>query len=82
MGEVGVQMLQKELLYSWISQVANKINSGIVILGADRFNIEYVNDIFSNITGYTKEEVIGERVSILYGAHTATKDEGLRRGCA
>lgn len=75
MGEVGVQMLQKDLLYSWICQVANKINSGIVILGADRFSIEYVNDIFLNITGYTKEEVIGERISILYGAHTATKDD-------
>lgn len=75
MGEIGFQTLQKDLLYSWLCQVANKINSGIVLLEANSFTIEYVNDIFANITGYTKDEIIGERIAILYGSQTAQQDE-------
>lgn len=74
MSEIGFPTLQKDLLYPWLCQIANKISLGIVILEANSFTIGHVNNRISDITGYTKDEIIGEKIAILYGSQTAKQD--------
>ena len=75
MEEVGVPTLQKDFLYSWLCQTAGKIHSGIVIVEANSFTIEYVNSIFSTITGYMKDEILGQKITILDGTQTEKQSE-------
>ncbi|GAA4310480.1 PAS domain S-box protein [Nibribacter koreensis] len=49
---------QNEL--SMLSLVASKITNGVVIMNA-QCHIEWVNDGFTNINGYTLQEVLGKR---------------------
>ncbi|MCD0460095.1 PAS domain S-box protein [Roseiconus lacunae] len=58
-----------------LSLVASKTRHSVIIAGPDR-RIQWVNDGFTNLTGYTAEEAIGYRPSnFLHGADTdqATK---------
>jgi PAS domain S-box-containing protein len=52
-----------------LSFVASKINNAVVITDADQ-NIEWVNDSFSRMTGYSSEEVKGQKSDFLWGNET------------
>ncbi len=46
-----------------------EITQGVLIASADRV-ATYINDAFTKKTGYTKEEVLGKRCTLLHGAKT------------
>lgn len=53
-----------------LSLSINQSNSGIVITDLNG-NIEYVNDTFCSLTGYSKEELIGKNPKILKSGYTS-----------
>ncbi len=53
-----------------LSLVASKTDSAVIISGSD-FKITWVNDGFTQLTGYTPEEVTGKSMTdVLHGQHT------------
>jgi len=52
-----------------VSTALHHVSQGVLIAGLDRVII-YANKGFEDITGYSKEEVIGKKYSILYGKDT------------
>lgn len=46
----------------------------IIVITSLKGNIEYVNPKFTEITGYTLEEVIGENINILKSGHTTAEE--------
>lgn len=74
-------IIEKEKEISRLSLVAKNAINGIIITGADR-KIEWVNDAFSKITGYSMEEVIGAvPTELLHGEETSKSEEELMRNC-
>ena len=60
------QLLKKTKDLRLFKQVIENINYGVLITTADDHNtLIYVNDEFTNITGYSKEEVIGKNCKFL-----------------
>ncbi len=53
-----------------LSLSINQSNSGIVITDLQG-NIEYVNDTFCSLTGYSKEEIIGKNPKFLKSGYTS-----------
>ena len=74
MRENEFQMPTKELLYSWLYRLADRINMGVAILDATNLTVEYVNDVFSHITEYKKEEIIGRKIMELNGPQTDIRE--------
>ena len=62
-----IQHRENELLK--LSLAVEQSPSSLMITDTQA-NFEYVNDAFCRITGYTKEEVIGKKTSILKGGET------------
>jgi PAS domain S-box-containing protein len=68
-------IVEKEKEISRLSLVAKNTINGIIITGADR-RIEWVNDAFTSMTGYTLQDVIGKYpVELLHGNGTDKKEE-------
>lgn len=74
MGEKEFLVPNKELLYSWLCRLAERIDSGVVILDADSLVVKYANEIFTHITEYMNEEIVGKQITILNGTLTDKKD--------
>ncbi|KGR84798.1 EAL domain-containing protein [Lysinibacillus odysseyi] len=55
----------KELLYLWLCRLAKKVESGVVILDADSLLVKYVNEYFTHITEYSREEIVGGKINML-----------------
>jgi len=72
-------IIEKEKEISRLSLVAKNTINGIIITGADR-KIEWVNDAFTTMTGYTLDEVVGKvPTHVLHGAETNIDTEELIR---
>ena len=56
----------------------NTIDNGIYRLDAQN-RLVSVNDLIVEITGYTREELLGEHVSVLFGANSATIEHEIDR---
>ncbi len=64
------ERIEQDLRIKTLSLVASTTESIVIITGLDR-RIEWVNQSFTNITGYTLEEVIGEKPgALLHGPDT------------
>ena len=70
MGENEFLMPDRELLYSWLYRLAERIDSGFAILEASDLTVKHVNDVFSHITEYKKDEIIGRKITVLNGPQT------------
>lgn len=72
-------IIEKEKEISRLSLVAKNTINGIIITGADR-RIEWVNDSFTAMTGYTLQEAIGKfPTELLHGPQTDKTEEQLMK---
>ncbi len=56
-----------------LSQAVDQ-SSSIIVTTDLKGNLEYVNDAFTKITGYSKEEVLGKNPSILKSSYTSKEE--------
>lgn len=61
--------LEQEATMQKLAIVAEKTNSAVLITDK-KFNIEWVNQSFSDITGYSAEEAVGKKPTFLEGSNT------------
>lgn len=57
---LGADITEKKLVLEKLSLVANNTDNSVIITDNQGY-IEFVNDGFTNLTGYTQEEVIGKK---------------------
>lgn len=64
-----------------LSMVASKTNNGIIITDS-RGHAEWINDAFSRLTGYDREEIIGKKPGIILQGKDTDKETIKRIGLA
>lgn len=76
MNEFDKRILSDDGLFFWLCQMAGQLDSAVVIINPKKsFTIEYVNQMFMYMTGYSETDMIGSTLSLLHGQHTDMLNE-------
>ena len=66
------KQLSKDLLFDWLCRLGDQYQTSYIVTDPDQPNnpIVYVNDGFLRLSGYSREEVLGENCRFLQGPET------------
>lgn len=65
-----------EEMHFWLCQMARQIDAAVAIINPKKgYTIDYVNQVFMQITGYSEDDVIGSTLSLLQGPLTDMLNE-------
>ncbi|RUL57004.1 phosphodiesterase [Lysinibacillus antri] len=64
--------LSKEQLFSFLCSISEQYRAGVAIVDVNQthYPIVFINHAFTKLTGYKREEIIGESISLLNGLKT------------
>lgn len=64
--------LSKEQLFSWLTNLGEQYTTGVIILDQNRHDVPivYYNNNFADLSGYTKQQLIGKTIDVLSGIKT------------
>ncbi|WP_339262457.1 EAL domain-containing protein [Solibacillus sp. FSL W7-1472] len=76
MNEFDNLSVSDEGLYDWLCQMARQIDLAVAIINPNKgYTIEFVNQIFTQTTGYREDDVLGSTLSLLQGPLTDMLNE-------